>query len=180
MHIAVIGTGYVGLVTGACFAEFGVDVTCVDVDSKTRSKGLIKETSRSMNPASIRSLKKTSRPDRLHFTTDIKSPSNRRWLFFCRRHAAERGRFARYELLPAGGEGHCRSDERLQSPGNKINRSGRHRQMASRICYRKSEDIETNFGVASNPEFCAKARRSKILCVPTASSSAAMKRTRSR
>ena len=32
MHIAVVGSGYVGLVTGACFAEFGVDVICVDVD----------------------------------------------------------------------------------------------------------------------------------------------------
>ena len=34
MKIAVVGTGYVGLVTGACFAEIGVDVTCVDLDQQ--------------------------------------------------------------------------------------------------------------------------------------------------
>ena len=32
MDIAIVGSGYVGLVTGACFAEIGVNVTCVDVD----------------------------------------------------------------------------------------------------------------------------------------------------
>ncbi|WP_205504116.1 3-hydroxyacyl-CoA dehydrogenase NAD-binding domain-containing protein, partial [Rufibacter psychrotolerans] len=34
MRIAVVGTGYVGLVTGTCFAEVGIDVTCIDVNVK--------------------------------------------------------------------------------------------------------------------------------------------------
>jgi Predicted UDP-glucose 6-dehydrogenase len=34
MKIAIVGTGYVGLVTGTCFAETGVNVTCVDVNHK--------------------------------------------------------------------------------------------------------------------------------------------------
>jgi UDPglucose 6-dehydrogenase len=34
MNIAIVGTGYVGLVSGACFSEMGINVTCVDVDEK--------------------------------------------------------------------------------------------------------------------------------------------------
>lgn len=70
MHIAVIGSGYVGLVTGACFAEFGVDVTCVDVDADKIAR-LARGESTIYEPGLEQLLKKNLQAGRLRFTTDI-------------------------------------------------------------------------------------------------------------
>ena len=71
MHIAVIGTGYVGLVSGACFAEFGTDVVCVDVDEK-KIDGLNNGVIPIYEPGLDSIVKKNVDDGRLRFTTDIK------------------------------------------------------------------------------------------------------------
>ncbi len=71
MKIAVVGTGYVGLVTGTCFAETGNDVTCIDIDESKVDKlksGKITIYEPGLEPLFTRNL----RQNRLHFTTDLK------------------------------------------------------------------------------------------------------------
>ena len=70
MHISVIGTGYVGLVTGACFAEFGINTVCMDVDA-ARIDCLEKGDVPFYEPGLAELVAKGLREQRLSFTSDI-------------------------------------------------------------------------------------------------------------
>ena len=72
MKIAVVGTGYVGLVTGTCLAEVGTNVTCIDIDKKKiegLKNGVMPIYEPGLEPMVTRNYKK----GKLHFSTDITS-----------------------------------------------------------------------------------------------------------
>lgn len=71
MRIIVVGSGYVGLVTGACFAESGVNVTCVDIDAE-KIRQLLEGEIPIYEPGLSAMVKSNIDKKRLHFSTDFK------------------------------------------------------------------------------------------------------------
>jgi UDPglucose 6-dehydrogenase len=152
MQIAVIGTGYVGLVSGACFAEFGIDVTCVDVDKQkvdNLNNGIIPI----YEPGLDKIVEKNVAAGRLHFTTDIKAAVERSLVVFLAVGTPP---------LPDGSPDMSYYQQAAKDVADAIN--------GYKVLVTKSTvpvgtgkwlrdfvsqnlKIETDFGVASNPEF---------------------------
>ena len=82
MNIAIVGTGYVGLVTGACFADTGVNVTCVDVD-ENKVEALKQGRVPIYEPGLDELVAKNYKAGRLKFTTSLEEGLNSQDVVFC-------------------------------------------------------------------------------------------------
>ncbi|MDQ3711891.1 MAG: UDP-glucose/GDP-mannose dehydrogenase family protein [Acidobacteriota bacterium] len=152
MHIAVVGTGYVGLVTGACFAEFGVEVTCVDVD-----KGKIDRLNQGIipiyEPGLDKIVEKNSSAGRLHFTTDIKLAVEQALVIFLAVGTPPREDgspdMSFYQSAAKDIAENMNGYKVLVTKSTVPVGTGKWlREFVS-----ENQKLKTNFGVASNPEF---------------------------
>ncbi len=152
MYISVIGTGYVGLVTGACFAEFGLNVLCMDLDEK-RIASLEKGKVPFFEPGLAELVEKNIQAGRLRFTTDLHKAVDEALAIFIAVGTPSR---------PDGSADLSFVDEVARNVGSRmtgykvvITKSTVPVGTASRIktLIEENQTVPCNFGVVSNPEF---------------------------
>ena len=150
MKIAVVGTGYVGLVTGTCFAETGNDVTCVDIDQDKVNKlcnGEITIYEPGLEKLFLRNLKE----ERLHFTTDLaKGVKDAAIIFLALPTPPGEDGSAdlKYVLGVAGDLGKIISDYKVI-----IDKSTVPVGTAEKVHAAVAKNCQCDFDVVSNPEF---------------------------
>ncbi|HEX8097854.1 MAG TPA: nucleotide sugar dehydrogenase, partial [Pyrinomonadaceae bacterium] len=152
MRIAVVGTGYVGLVTGACFAEFGDDVTCVDVDAGKIAR-LIQGEIPIYEPGLEELVEKNAHAGRLHFTTDLKSAVEQALVIFLAvgTPPKEDGSpdLSYVESAARSVAEHMNGYKVIVTKSTVPVGTGEH----LRRLIRENQKTKTNFGIVSNPEF---------------------------
>ena len=152
MNIAMIGTGYVGLVTGACFSEFGVNVTCVDKDESKIAR-LMRGEMPIFEPGLDTLVANNVKAGRLRFTTDLKAAvKGAKAVFIAVGTPSRRGDghadlsyvFAAAEEIGRAIDGYTVVVTKSTVP------VGTGRQVAERI---RKVRPDADFDVVSNPEF---------------------------
>lgn len=150
MKLAVVGTGYVGLVTGTCFAETGNTVTCVDIDEKKVAKlrnGEIPIYEPGLDALFERNIKQ----GRLHFTTDLREGIEGAKVIFLALPTppGEDGSAdLQYVLKVAGDLGNIMEDYAVI-----VDKSTVPVGTAERVRSKIAEKAKVEFDVVSNPEF---------------------------
>src|ERR1700755_2795008 len=150
MKIAVVGTGYVGLVTGACFAETGNDVICIDTDAKKVKKlsgGEITIYEPGLNKLFLRNLKE----ERLKFTTDLALGIREAKIIFLALPTppgADGSADMRYVLGVAGDLGKLMKDYKVI-----VDKSTVPVGTAEKVSAAIAANFKGQFDVVSNPEF---------------------------
>lgn len=152
MQIAVIGTGYVGLVTGACFAEFGVDVTCVDVDADKIAR-LTAGQMPIYEPGLDQLVGKNVQASRLRFTTDVKQAVEQSLVIFLAvgtppNHDGSPD-LSFVEAAALSIAEHMNGYKVIVTKSTVPIGTGEH----LRALIRENQKTRVNFGIVSNPEF---------------------------
>ena len=152
MQIAVVGTGYVGLVTGACFAEFGVDVTCVDVDAE-KIERLTNGIMPIYEPGLEQIVTKNVQAGRLRFTTDVKHAVEQALVIFLAvgTPPKEDGSpdLSFVEAAARSVAEHMNGYKVIVTKSTVPIGTGEH----IRSLIRENRKARVNFGIVSNPEF---------------------------
>src|SRR5688572_16310346 len=152
MHIAVIGSGYVGLVTGACFAEFGVDVTCVDVDAAKIARLSAGEIP-IYEPGLEQLISRNTQAGRLRFTTDVSTAVDEGLVIFLAVGTPPRSDgsadLSYIESAALSVAEHMRSYKVVVTKSTVPIGTGER----IRSLIKANQKTQTGFGVVSNPEF---------------------------
>ena len=150
MKIAVIGTGYVGLVSGTCFADSGNEITCVDIDEEKIKK--LRDGEIPIYEPGLKTIfDRSVREGRLEFTTDLKSAvKDAEIIFLClpTPPGADGQADLSAVLKVAGQLGEMITDYKVI-----VNKSTVPVGTADRVREAIAENATTEFDVVSNPEF---------------------------
>ena len=171
MHkVAVIGTGYVGLVTGTCLADFGMDTVCVDINEQ-KINNLKKGEVPIYEPGLTEMVIRNVQYKRLQFTTDMaEAVNNAEVIFIAVGTPPRRRRKRRYEICDDSCRANSNPYERIQTSHRQKYRSCRYgAESKSRCCsetigYRGRTLISMSYRI---PNFFVKVLRSMTLLIQT-------------